>query len=346
MEMHRRYNNSQIIWLLVLVCFLTIVSLTALYSWIYKLAPQDAIFELIRNIIPGFIGALIAYLVVYFLFIQKGISLNLDQQLEAMRGIQENLSITSSSIIIRGITTKMQDLNEPFKSDLKLYTFWGLQDETESDILQDFNMRGTNVNAIQFLWADASAGNIINAKINENQFLNISFDNKSSAGSNVAIRLASDKARLKLARMRYITFDARIEEKHEKVVVGIRVVNGWLQHWHYSNMPDSFRTIVLGRCCTIDPQITHSISNGKKYSDWESFSIDLEDPTKWHLFNFDGNHLYGADEVDFSIITSIIFEVGIAEDGQEGALNPRPGRGKGELDIRQIRFTETPEHLI
>jgi len=338
MEMHRRYNNSQIIWLLVLVCFLTIVSLTALYSWIYKLAPQDAIFELIRNIIPGFIGALIAYLVVYFLFIQKGISLNLDQQLEAMRGIQENLSITSSSIIIRGITTKMQDLNEPFKSDLKLYTFWGLQDETESDILQDFNMRGTNVNAIQFLWADASAGNIINAKINENQFLNISFDNKSSAGSNVAIRLAGDKARLRSQKMRYVTFDLRISEGNEKVVVGFRVVNGWLQHWHYSNMADSFRTILLGRRCSINSQT--------KLSEWESFSIDLEEPSKWHLFKSDGNYLYGPDEANFSVITSIIFEFGVVEGGQEGALSPRPGRGKGELDIRQIRFTETSEHLI
>jgi len=334
-----RNNNPQIVWLLILVCLLTVLLLVALYSWMYKLPLKDAIFELIRNIIPGFIGALIAYLGVYLLFIQKGISVDLDQQLQTIKGIQEDLNITSSSNIIRGLIAKMKQLKPPFKSDLKLYTFWGLQDESDSDVLQDFNMRGTNVNAVQFLWSDASSENTITAKVNaEGQFLHVAFENISSAGSNVAIRLAGDKARLRSQKMRYVTFDLRISEGNEKVVVGFRVVNGWLQHWHYSNMADSFRTILLGRRCSINSQT--------KLSEWESFSIDLEEPSKWHLFKSDGNYLYGPDEANFSVITSIIFEFGVVEGGQEGALSPRPGRGKGELDIRQIRFTETSEHLI
>lgn len=143
---------------------------------------------------------------------------------------------------------------------------------------------------------------------------------------------------MKSQKMRYITFDIRIPEGNEQIAICCRIVNGWLQHWHYSTKEDCFRTAVLGKYCTVD--------NQTKLSEWASLSIDLEEPSKWHLFKSDGNFLYGPDEVDFGIITSFIIEVGVVEDCAAVSLFPRPGRGKGQFHLRQIRFTESPEHLF
>jgi hypothetical protein len=334
-------NNSQIIPLLILICLLTLIVLVFLYSSLYTLTLTDAIYELIRNIIPGFIGALVAYLVVYFLFVKRGISVNLDQQLETIKGIREDLDISSNnSSIMRGLIAKMKVLKHPFRSDLKLYTFLGLQNESDSNILQDFIMEGTNLNAVQFLWADATAGNHIYANVDtRDHFLQISFNNYSSAGSNIAIRLKSEKAHLKSQKMRYITFDIRIPEGNEKIAICCRIVNGWLQHWHYSNKEDCFRTAVLGKYCT-------TFDNKTKLSEWKPLSIDLEEPSNWHIFKSDGNYLYGPEEVDFGIITSFIIEVGVVDECSASSLFPRPGKGQGTFHIKHIRFTESQFNLF
>jgi len=53
----------------------------------------------------------------------------------------------------------------------------------------------------------------------------------------------------------------------------------------------------------------------------------------WKLFEGDGNYIYGPTVPDFSIITSVVVELG-------GRGSARPGEGKGAVDIGEITVTD------
>ena len=326
-------KDQQIQWLVIVVSLLAILLLFFLYCWVYNFSFKQGILELLNDVIPGAVGGILSYLLIYFIFLRKGIPVNLDQQLASLQqDIKEDISN------MPGPTLKY--LNEKVKqkddSDIKLYTFCGLQDKLSTDpILQDFSMKGRNINAIQYLWVDA--GNKLEPSINhQNNSLHIEFDNKSPGGSNLAIRPSTGKGRTKLQNMNYLTFEVNITEENKNVLLGFRLINGWLQHWHYANGHDSFITLLLGQY----------LNTGVNTNSWKSFSLAIEKPDKWSLFPRDGNRNYGPEEADFSIIASIVFEFGCLEgisinDYQNLSLKHRPGIGKGEVEIRNLKLTES-----
>jgi len=331
-------TQEQIQWLLVLLAAAGVIILAGVHVLLStkfglpSTTAQQALSGLLSDVVSGIVGALISYLFIYFLFIKKGIHLNIDpQQLE---NIKQDITSTSGEII-RGLINNMQHVGD---KDLKLYTFLGLQGEVNQHLFQDFNIGGENKNAVYFLWADIStlSPSKIYAKIDRpGKFLHVSFDSHSIGGSNIAIRPYGDNAHIRDNRMRYLTFDMRISKGYENVEVGFRVVNGWLQHWFYAyGDTEGFIKIKLRPYCMIEP--------GQDVSDWKSFSLDLEDHHKWKLFKSDGNYRYGPKESDFSYISFVIFEFGCSQDQEESTLAQRPGPGKGELDIRDIRLEENP----
>ncbi|NJL47210.1 MAG: hypothetical protein HC929_06540 [Leptolyngbyaceae cyanobacterium SM2_5_2] len=223
-----------------------------------------------------------------------------------------------------------------------MYTLSGLQGEVKKSSFQDFDIAGENKNAVYFFWADVSTSlaSLIHASINRNgKYLHVIFQSHSIGGVNVAIRPSGDKVRIRDNRMRYLTFDMRIEKGHEDIEVGFRIVNGWLQHWFYSyGDTEGFIKVKLRHYCLINPR--------QDISEWKSFSLDLENNQKWTLFKSDGNYRYSPKVPDFGYISFIIFEFGCSQGEEEGALAQRPGVGSGELDIRNIRLEENPGDYV
>jgi hypothetical protein len=336
-------QQDQIRSLLILLAITGLIILAALHIWFSiqsgspgSMTVQQALMKLFSDALAGIVGALISYLFIYFVFIKQGITIDINpQQLEGIKqNLKQDITATSGEMI-RGLIDNMKRVGD---SDLKLYTFCGLQSEVSQDSFQDFNIAGENKNAIHFFWADLStpSPSEIRARIDKaGKFLHVSFNNHSIAGSNIAIRPSGDNARIRDNRMRYLAFDMRISKGNEDVEVGFRVVNGWLQHWFYSyGETEGFIKIKLRPHCMIEP--------GQDISDWKSFSLDLENHQKWKLFKSDGNYRYSPREADFNYISFVIFEFGCSQGNEESALAQRPGSGSGELDIRNIRLEENP----
>ena len=205
-----------------------------------------------------------------------------------------------------------------------LYTLAGIRRELRTgEVFQEFVRRqNDNINAVYYLWADAFKASRITASVLEGAILRISFDNQpGSYPCNVAIRPQSEQALKREAQKHYLCFEARIPEESAKnesslnqVAIGIRLVNGWLQHWEYAMYPHEYMQFRLSS------------------SQWKSCPLALDEPEKWRLFEADGNHFWGPKNPDFSIIASVIIEVG-------GYRGPgRPGEGKGIIDVRGIRL--------
>jgi hypothetical protein len=344
---HPEPHQDQIRWLLILLAGAGAVILAGLHTWfsIHSGAPgsitsQQALLKLFSDAIAGIVGALISYLFIYFVFIKQGITIDINpKQLENIKkNIQQDVTATSGEMI-RGLIQSMQRVGD---SDLKLYTFCGLQNEVERDTFQDFDIVGENRNAIHFFWADLStpSPSEIHARIDRpGKFLHVSFDSHSIGGTNIAIRPSGDNARVRNNR-RYLAFDMRIPKGNEDIEVGFRVVNGWLQHWFYSyGNTEGFIKIKLRPHCVITPE--------QDISDWKSFALDLETNQKWKLFKSDGNYRYSPRETDFDYISFVIFEFGCGQEKEESVLAQRPGPGSGELDIRNIRLEEnTAGHVL
>lgn len=239
----------------------------------------------------------------------------------------------------------IKSTNSVGHKDLDLYRFLGLKGgrKTERDddpsifhspVFQDFTMRGGNINAVSFFWADTSKKppSKISARLDrEDNFLTVLFESHSTGGTNIAIRPSHDIARLKEDKYRYLAFDMKLrkedEDDSENVEVSFRVVNGWLQHWLYSRKSSKEGFLKA----KLNP------SNATK---WQTFYLDLETPQLWQLFDSDGNYKYGPDKAKFDIITSVIFEFGCGVEQELGGIEDKPGPGKGKVDIRNIRLTE------
>ena len=204
--------------------------------------------------------------------------------------------------------------------------YGGLDKVTRNDNnFQDFKITrpGGNINAVHYLWADTYKASTINAHIdNDDHFLRIEFNNKpGSYASNLAIRPYAEQALQNTHTKAYLTFEARIPPKYSKpsmsdsVAVGVRVVNGWNQHWEYSDKPGEYIQFPI------------------KDSKWKKFQVDLSS-SHWNRFQGDGNRFSGPANAEFKIISAVVFEVGSHN------VPGRPGAGSGVLDIREIKIEE------
>jgi hypothetical protein len=260
---------------------------------------------------------------------------------------KELIQTIAGGPIVQGLTSNMKREGH---EDLELYRFLGLKGEEEDNAtfhnktFQDFDIKGSNQNAVYFFWANTATtpSSEINAQVySQNKFLTVSFNTHSIGGANIAIRASSDVARIRENRMRYLCFDIRLRQDDksdsDNVEIGFRIVNGWLQHWEYSTMSrEGYIKLLL--------QSIGTRSSDENTTNWETFRLDLENPDLWHLFPSDGNYLYGPKSLDFSVIASIIFEVGCRSSQKtEGALALKPGPGKGKFDLRNIRLSQHME---
>ena len=249
--------------------------------------------------------------------------------------------------IVQQLTNKMKKEGH---EDLELYRFLGLKGEQEDSAtfnhtrFQNFCMQEGNDNAVYFFWANTATTppSQINAKVDQNnKSLIVSFETHTVGGANIAIRPIRDIARRRDNMMRYLCFDMRLIKEDESdsndVEIGFRVVNGWLQHWEYSTKKgEGYKKVLLKKFGT-------ESSDGKSKT-FHTFNLDLEKTILWHLFESDGNYLYGLKPADFSIITSIIFEVGCSQQlAQQQSLAPKPGPGKGKFEVRDIRLSAEDE---
>jgi hypothetical protein len=207
--------------------------------------------------------------------------------------------------------------------DIPLYTFCGLQRTArDEDVLQDFSIdpaRYMNPNPVSSFWADTYRGGSISAIVEQEEppHLRIEYDNKpASFPCTITIRPIGESAITSRGR-RAICFQARSvtetpaeTDAASDIFVGVRLVNGFCQHWAYG---PAHRYKLLN--------IPH---------EWTEIVIPIAE-AQWWLFTSDGNTYFGPDEYNFSIIAEVVFEVG------SYGLD-RPGPGRGTLLVRSIRI--------
>ena len=183
--------------------------------------------------------------------------------------------------------------------------------------------QGENINAVQFLWADTFRGSRIHARVDvREKCLRIEFKNEpESYPCNVAVRAKEEIALANNSHRPVLGFEARIpkdvsENKNllKSVSLSVRLINGALQHWEYSNRPRECKQFLVDSC------------------EWKPFEVNLLQSQLWYRFDSDGNHLGGPNKPNFSIICCVIFEL--------GSLTARglPGTGAGVVEIRRIRL--------
>lgn len=225
-----------------------------------------------------------------------------------------------------------------FHSYEELYPLVGLwaeeAKEYDDDIaVQDWSMRKGDKpnNPLAYLWA-AAAGSRISACVppeDDDPVLRVEFENRGSPHPcNVAIHPTGMYARKTKSTQRYLTFEFRaVEEGSEDateegpspqppVSVVVRVRDANLVQWVYGNPSNgSYSVAILNE----EPS---------------TFGIDLKPDTgqrKWMT-------LYGerraADEPDFNVIATVVFEVG------RGFPGDRPGQGKGVVEIGKLFLRE------
>jgi hypothetical protein len=120
------------------------------------------------------------------------------------------------------------------------------------------------------------------------------------------------------SRSRLLKLQARIpflaKGDGPEIYIGLRVVNGWLQHWIYGE----------GTCYT-----KTRIAVGPE---WTDITADLTS-SNWWLFQSDGNHIrgWGPNTPDFQIIAGVVLEFG-------GPGGDRCGPGRATVHIRNVRL--------
>jgi hypothetical protein len=198
----------------------------------------------------------------------------------------------------------------------KLYSFCGITDIQESDEAS----ADADLEDIYYLWADAGAGSLIQARIlrDGGKRTEIRFDNKEGAHpSNVAFRIRGRNLVYNESGFRILKFLARIPAAVEegdlrKVQLGIRIIDALKTHWIYSYL-EGYRALVVDY-------------NDKEQ--WAEHTIDLSG-RRWKVFETDGNALYHAEKPDFSMILAVVVEVGKRNAG-------RSGSGKGVVELKDF----------
>jgi hypothetical protein len=196
---------------------------------------------------------------------------------------------------------------------------YGLADELRKDgLFQNFRAAGANVEPVQFMWADSRHGDWIKTKLDRDQaYLRVEFcKHEGSLGCNLSIR-PQDNMALLTGEYTGLAIDARIpaDSELEEVGIGLRLVNGYMQHWtlHESEQDpriDCLRTRHFNKPLVIDLRTGH-----------------------WKKFRADGTCERGPQKADFSILCSINLSLG---DYREFCTTP--GAGTGALEINDIRL--------
>ncbi len=199
---------------------------------------------------------------------------------------------------------------------------YGLWDKpVDRALFQSFHPTGTNVQPVQYLWADPRKGNWIQAKVHkqpkppkpEKSFLRVTYHHRrGSLGCNLSIRPQDNEPIFTNGR-RSLVLEARVAETSATKDVGIvvRLVNGYMQHW---------RNTSGGRVLQVPK------------GDFQPITLGL-DPLCWEIFDADGTGKAGPESPDFSILSSLNLSLGDWEEDTFHLLG-----GEGSLDIREIRL--------
>jgi len=209
-------------------------------------------------------------------------------------------------------------------SQLPLYTFCGLHRETQrTATFQDFRIdrqRYANPNPVTHLWADVYRGCTITAAVEEAEppHLSVAFENKpSSWPSNLTLRPVGEHA-VVVGDHVNLTFEARVDSDASsagtlaEVAMGVRVINGWFQHWAFGPGPGRYRLFYIT-------------------DEWQSITVPLNGDS-WWLFTSDGNHYFGPPKVDLDIIAGVVLELG------SDSID-RPGPGRARVNLRGMHLT-------
>ncbi len=205
---------------------------------------------------------------------------------------------------------------QPHPERFKLYSFCGITDIQESDEAS----ADADLEDIYYLWADAGAGSLIQARVlrDGEKRTQIKFDNKEGAHpGNVAFRIKGRNLIYKEGGFSTLTFLARIpaalEEGDLKIVqLGIRIIDALKTHWIYSRL-EGYRALVV---------------DSTEPDRWVQHRVNLSSG-KWKVFETDGNALYHGEKPDFSMILGVVVEVGKQNAG-------RSGSGKGIVELKDF----------
>jgi transcriptional regulator with XRE-family HTH domain len=199
---------------------------------------------------------------------------------------------------------------------------------------QDWSEDGYD-QVIEYLWAEAK-GSSIKAEIlpkkdkrqdRETVFLRISFENaEKTFPSNVAIHPKGMRA-VAAADKRYLVFRARLPPIDKEsgdsdkrstlppVGIAVRVRDARLQQWEYRKKAHEDYLL---------EDVTQEKGEG-----WQDFAVDLKPSSEiWQRLSMDPS--IESDMPDFSVITSVVFELG------PRGRKCRPAVGQGTVDIGNI----------
>lgn len=329
--------------LLTFLAILIVILLIVAYFSAQSLQ-NPALVNFSQGVIENMIAAILSFLAIYVFLTKKNVSLevfNPFRQQEIMTKPELESLKTELLSTIREIAPQIGkeiDTQIDLVNYNEFYKFFGLKDKQTAAIFQNFRVSkadpGGNVNPVSFLWADTSSGNTINAQVLAGQAgpgLRVEFESKEGSwGCNIAIRPQSQKAvNLNGQRLHYLHFEASIPEEalidkdllHD-IGIAVRLVNGKYQHWDYAAQIREY----------IQFQVVRS-------KGWQDFYLDLQDKTQWSPFDGDGNTNVNPNELrnaDLMIISAVVLKF-----GKYRAMRGELGPGKGKVDIRDIRFTET-----
>lgn len=204
----------------------------------------------------------------------------------------------------------------------------------EGNIFQDFKEHSdiNDNNPVYYLWSDVTANNSIQANVLsedkeqiEQRFLRITFFNRGGFPSNIAISPLGKIPIKKPYQYNKLILDARlaVADKHlvencdnqlSTVSLAFRVVDRKMTHWEYADKTKEY------------------VQKKIKFTNWSTIELNLAKLNSWNIFDADGNIRYAREHPDFSVIYSIVIELGSDASG-------RPGNGCGVVDIRNLRFS-------
>jgi len=215
--------------------------------------------------------------------------------------------------------TKVAKLNTSYLHKIIKQNTLGLKPGIRNDnVIQNFIIGFENLDPIQYYWSQSSNNSMIYISHNSDEhFITVNYVNDGDYGCNFAIRPQDQRAVAK-GNNRYITFEARLSsENEEKVSLGIRIINGFMQHWQYC----------AGNAGQFLPK--EVISN-----EWKKIEIDLEQISLWKIFESDGiGSRMDVSKPDFSIIASINISLG----GINRMHSMTEGNyGKGRIDFKNF----------
>lgn len=186
------------------------------------------------------------------------------------------------------------------------------------DVFQDFRIlqkvkRG-NINAVQYMWADARAGNTIHARIVDST-LRVYFETANgSYPPTIAIRGKDESPLMNVPCRKYLAFGVRTCGDDKRPVspctISVRVVNGHLQHWVYGSRDSG------------------PVWENVERNAWKTVKIDLSSQA-WHRFKSDGNPA-GPPDASFECVCAVILEIRSQE------VRGTDEKETGEIEISQM----------